>query len=142
PMLSLRKLWYTYQHDHDALRAVESYEQDRFLPGPVRSALRWGSDGFYVLTMVAALAGASMLVQRWWRDRRNQVLPAFLLVATAASALVPILFFGETRFKVPSTPLFALLAAPAVVLLLQRERPGDSELALEPAIEPVAEVAP
>ncbi len=142
PMLSLRKLWYTYQHDHDALRAVESYEQDRFLPGPVRSALRWGSDGYYVLAMVAALVGASMVAQRWWRDRRNQVLPAFLLVATAASALVPILFFGETRFKVPSTPLFALLAAPAVVFLLQRERPGDSELALEPEVEPVAEVAP
>jgi len=135
PGLSLRKLWYTYQHDHDALRAVESYEQDRFLPGPVRNVLRWVSDGYYVLVMVATVVGGAMVAQRWWRGRRSDARLAFLLVVTAASALVPVLFFGETRFKVPATPCFALLAAPAIMVVLQRERRRDP--AAEPATGPV-----
>lgn len=143
PMLSLRKLWYTYQHDHDALRAVESYEEDRFLPGPVRSALSWVSDGFYVLAMVAAAAGAATVARRWWHDRRGEARLAFLLVATAVSALVPILFFGETRFKVPATPCFALLAAVTVVQLLRREGAGpDLGAAPDPQAAPEPQAAP
>ncbi|MBX7071237.1 MAG: glycosyltransferase family 39 protein [Microthrixaceae bacterium] len=121
PALSIRKLWYTYQHDHDALRAVESYEEDRFLPSPVRNLLRWGSDGFFVLVAAATVGGGAMLTRRWWSDRRGEPLVAFLLLATATSALVPVLFFGETRFKVPATPCFALLAAVCLVAVFQRD---------------------
>lgn len=124
PALSARKLWYTYEHDHDGLRAVESYEQDRFLPGPVRTLLQWTSDLFYAAVMIAAVAGAVLLTRRWWTQRSDAV-TLFVLVAALTSALVPILFFGEARFKVPTTPLFALLAAPAVAALQMRRNLSD-----------------
>lgn len=124
PGLSARKLWYTYEHDHDALRAVESYEKDRFLPSGLRSALSLVSDAYYVVVLVGSAVGAVLILlrarSRGDRDARPAV--ALLLVATAASALVPVLFFGETRFKVPATPCFALLDAMLIVTLVEVRR--------------------
>ena len=121
PALSVRKLWYTYEHDHDALRAVESYEKDRFLASPLRSLLRWTSDLYFYAVMAAAVVGTVLVARRAWPERTTNPALTLLLMVTAVSAVVPILFFGETRFKVPATPCFALLAAFAITRLVGRE---------------------
>jgi 4-amino-4-deoxy-L-arabinose transferase-like glycosyltransferase len=123
PALSLRKLYYTYEHDHDALRAVESYEEDRFLPGAVRGIVQWTSDLFYAVVIVAAIGGFGVVLRRTWQRRREAPSGWFVVIASLASAFVPVLFFGETRFKVPTTPLFAVLAAAAFVAWRSRPAP-------------------
>jgi len=121
PALSVRKLWYTYEHDHDALRAVESYEKDRFLASPLRSLLRWTSDLYFYAVMAATVVGTVLVARRAWPERTTNPALMALLTVTAVSAVVPILFFGETRFKVPATPCFALLAAFAIMRLAGRK---------------------
>ncbi|MFN8051319.1 MAG: glycosyltransferase family 39 protein [Acidimicrobiales bacterium] len=126
PALSLRKLYYTYEHDHDGLRAVESYEQDRFLPAAARSVLRWESDLYYLAVMLAALGGLVIAIGRLRAVAGTRPQLVFLLGATLATALVPVIVFGETRFKVPATPCFALLAAIGVVALIDRRTGAPS----------------
>lgn len=127
PWLSWRKLVYTYDNDIDGLRAVEGYGSDPFLPSPVRSALRLLSNGYYVVAMGLAAAGLAILGLRVGcglrSERRRDAVTAFgvaILFGGVSSALVPILFFGEARFKVPSTPFFAIFAAVALASLWER----------------------
>jgi 4-amino-4-deoxy-L-arabinose transferase-like glycosyltransferase len=110
PALSIRKLWYTYDTDGDGLRAVESYEQDRFLPSGLRSALHVVTATGYVVVVLATAIGALVAVRRWWRDRGPAVVVGAVLAMAALSLLVPVAFFGDARFKVASAPLVALLA--------------------------------
>lgn len=111
PALSARKLWYTYRGEDDGLRALESYEADRFLPPALRSTMKAALVGSYLVIMGAAVVGGAGLMLLAWRRRGREVLVTATLLMTAASALVPIGFFGDPRFKVATTPLFALLAA-------------------------------
>ena len=67
--------------------------------------LIWIADRFYWLVVAAGLVGLVQLARR--RE------PEALLVvgATVMTALVPLMFFGDQRFKVPVIPLLIIAAA-------------------------------
>ena len=115
PGLSMRKLWHTYEGEDDGLRALESYEKDLFLPRGLRSAAKVGLNLSYLLIMALALVGAGVASYALWRRRGRDVVLASLVLMTAASAAVPVVVFGDPRFKVASTPLFALAAGLGVL---------------------------
>jgi 4-amino-4-deoxy-L-arabinose transferase-like glycosyltransferase len=114
PGLSIRKLWYTYHSDGDGLRAVESYEHDRFLPSGLRTLLRWTATIGYLVVLVAAAAGGVATTARALRERGRDPVATGVLAMTALSVLVPIAFFGDARFKVAAAPFLALLAGVGV----------------------------
>ena len=107
PVLSLRKLWFTYNHDHDGLRAVEGYESNRFLPNPIRVVLRWLSDIYYYAVAALTAFSAARFLRRADGSSR---LDGLIWALTATSCAVPVLFFGDARFKVPAMTLVALIA--------------------------------
>jgi 4-amino-4-deoxy-L-arabinose transferase-like glycosyltransferase len=121
PWLSLRKLWWTYRIDTDALYASQSFGRDRWLGGAERP-LELLSNGFYLVVMAAAVGGGVLVARRGWAVRRSDPVPLMVLAAAVSGALVPVLFFGDPRFKVPTAPCFALLAATAVVAVADRVR--------------------
>jgi 4-amino-4-deoxy-L-arabinose transferase-like glycosyltransferase len=130
PTLSARKLRYTYDTDTDGLRALEAYEADRFLSSGVRTTLHWVSDGAYIAIMALAAGGAVWMVVRGVKARRGQAdgtdgvagTVGAVLAMTVLSAAIPIAFFGDGRFKVPTTPLFALCAGAAMAAAWTRGR--------------------
>ena len=61
--------------------------------------------------MVLALAALGAVVTL---ARRRDPAAVFLIVATLAFAAVPIILFGDPRYRVPAEPLFAVLAAAAL----------------------------
>jgi hypothetical protein len=61
--------------------------------------------------VVPALAAVGAVVTLAKRRRPAAV---FLIVATLALAAVPIMLFGDGRYRVPAEPLFAVLAAAAL----------------------------
>ncbi len=115
PRLSVLKLRATFLHDSDGVGAWESYGEDVHLSDGSRSALRWTSDLYYWAVSLVALVGLGAVALDTLRARRGDRRPpvhALLVVAVALSgALVPVMFFGEERFKVPIVPCIALLAA-------------------------------
>jgi len=137
PVLSVKKLWYTYRSDTDGLRAVESYDADPFLAG-WRTPLQVLSTLAYLAIMAAALVGAVVVAGPGWRGRRHDATGLAVLAAALASFLVPVLVFGDPRFKVPATPCFALLAGVAVVAVLDRLRRG-ADLPPDPRAGPATE---
>jgi hypothetical protein len=110
PALSIRKLWYTYHSDGDGLRAVESYEEDRFLPGGLRTLLQWTTRIGYLVVLTGLATGAVVATARAWRERGRDPVPTAVLAMTVVSMMIPIAFFGDARFKVAAAPLIALLA--------------------------------
>ena len=105
-----RKAYHTWRHDHDGLQAVESYGDDRFLPGALRTALERIADGyFFVAISLGGLGLAGLVAPR--PDARR----VLFLLALLALAGVPLVFFGDARFHVPVMPLLAVPAAWAVV---------------------------
>jgi 4-amino-4-deoxy-L-arabinose transferase-like glycosyltransferase len=107
PWLLWRRTYYTWVRDgdHDALFAVQSYRQDRWMSETTEARLIWIADRFYWLVVAAGLVGLVQLARR----REPQAL--VLVGATAMTALVPLLFFGDQRFKVPVLPLLIIAAA-------------------------------
>ncbi len=127
PWLSARKLFYTFRSDDDGLVAGGSYGADVVLDSPWRGAWLTFAHVGYALIMVAAAVGLVMGVRRWWRHRGDAATLA-LVGLTIAGIVVPVLFFGDPRFKVPTTPLFAVFAGLAVAVAFRRRR-GDWESA-------------
>jgi 4-amino-4-deoxy-L-arabinose transferase-like glycosyltransferase len=121
PWLSIKKVFQTFRSDSDGIGAVESYGADVFLGSPWRGL--WVGLGtiYYVAVMLAAAVGTVQVARRSLRRPRE---PAGLaLVASAlAGVVVVVAFFGDPRFKVPTTPLFALLAGVAVSTWWERRR--------------------
>jgi len=115
PRLSLQKLRATFVHDADAVAAWESYGEDVHLGDGARAALRWASDLYYWAVALVALGGLVLVgadTRRARRDRRPPPVHALLVAAvTLGGVLIPVLFFGAERFKVPIVPCLALLAA-------------------------------
>lgn len=128
-LLSVRKLQATFSTDWDGLAAWESYGEDEHLRDGTRSALRWILNGYYVVVALAALVGSVLVLRR----RRDDPSALLVLLVGLSGALLPVLFFGGPRFKIPAVPTLALLAAVAVEALLQRratrkvsgDDPGD-----------------
>lgn len=110
PWLVWRRFYFTWirSGDHDGLLAVQSYRMDRFIDPEVEGALMRVADAAYVGTLGAGLAGAVVLV------RRRRPADVFWVGAAVVTAAVPLVFFGDARFKVPVIPL--LIVAGAVLV--------------------------
>jgi 4-amino-4-deoxy-L-arabinose transferase-like glycosyltransferase len=101
-----RKAYYMLYRDHDGLEAAESYGADPFISrSTVLPGLRLIANVFYFTVLIAGVVGATQLFDRE-RPRR-----LMLVVSLIGLLAVPLLFFGDTRFKVPAMPLLALVAA-------------------------------
>lgn len=126
PWLVWRRFWFMWVRDgdHDGVIAVQSYRLDPFLARSTEARLSYTADVAYWVVVAAGLVGSAGLVRR----RR----PEDLLVVGAAlmTALVPLAFFGDSRFKVPVMPLLIIAGA---TLARSRERavpgadPGDRD---------------
>ncbi|MEA2449682.1 MAG: hypothetical protein QOG63_1614 [Thermoleophilaceae bacterium] len=114
--LTWKRALYTYDGDYEALDAVEAYGNAEFIPDLFRKVLQRIADGWFWIVMGFGLVGAVLLWSR--RDGRS----TFLLGALLAMALVPLLFFGDVRFHVPASPLFAIAAAVALTRIARRVR--------------------
>jgi 4-amino-4-deoxy-L-arabinose transferase-like glycosyltransferase len=104
PGLVFWRTYYTFEHDHDGLRAVESYGQDPWMGDRVRQVANWGSDVSYFAVMALALLAVPRFVRRG--DLR---LPAWL-AAMAGFVIAVWPFFGDTRFHIPFVAMACLLA--------------------------------
>ncbi len=128
PELSYKKLRITLSHDADAVFAWESYGADAHLSSGQRSLLNWICNVYYWIVGMLGLAGVVLVLRAWWADRNShersaQASSALLLVTSCVfGVLLPVLFFGHERFKIPILPCVALLAALAIHSLL---RPGS-----------------
>lgn len=107
PWLLWRRTYFMWVRDgdHDALFAVQSYRQDRWMDLETESRLIWIADRYYWLVVAAGLVGLVQLTRRKEPE-------AFVLVgSTIMTAAVPLMFFGDQRFKVPVIPLLIIAAA-------------------------------
>lgn len=122
PLLSWKKLWYTFYRDGDALAASTSFGRDQWLTGRPRHVVDAVTTVSYLLIMVGAVAGAVLTWSRSWRTRREDPTGLVVVLAAVASTVVPLLFFGDPRFKVGGTPFYAVLAGVAFAALVERLR--------------------
>lgn len=127
--LLVRKTWYLLAHDHEGVDAVESYGADPFLPDAARTALRLGADAFYYLVGVLALVGAA------WTACRGGSRSRLVLGWAVTLLVVPLVFFGGSRFHLPALPFAAVFAALAIDRLLARRagRPAAPAVSSTPA---------
>ncbi len=121
PLLSLRKIQFTFSSDIDGLRGAESYVDDLLLDSTQRRVITDAAGVFYWSVLGASIVGLVMLIGRAVRHGlEDQV---WVLIALVFSGLlVPVLVFGDARFKIPMTPLMAILAAFTVDFLWRRIR--------------------
>ena len=109
---------FTYNGDYEALDAVEGLRQ-RALP-PRRPARR-AEDG----RRRATSSWSSRW--RWWEPRCLRAAAtgrgSWSCSRLGAMALIPLAFFGDVRFHVPASPLFAIAAAVAIVRLAAARPP-------------------
>lgn len=103
-----RKVWYLLEHDHEAVYAIESYGEDRFLEPGTRTWLMRSADVFYYAVLVLALFGL------WPALREGDLRRRILVAWTGVLLFTPLVFFGGARFHVPALPFFAILAALAI----------------------------
>ena len=107
PWLLWRRTYFMWirDGDHDGLFAVQSYRQDRWIDLDTEAHLIWIADRYYWLVVAAGLVGLVQLARRKEPE-------AFLLVgSTIMTAAVPLMFFGDQRFKVPVIPLLIIAGA-------------------------------
>lgn len=108
--LLAKKARWLWDHDHDALWAVESYGGDEFINPDLRFALARVADNYFFVTI--SLGGLGLLgFVLPPRDPRR----LFMLLALLALAGAPLAFFGDARFHVPAMPLLVFASAWAVV---------------------------
>ncbi len=107
PALSARKLWITYRDDRDALAAAESYGETPRLGAPARRVVGLGLDAAWWAIVAASVTGAVVLARSPGRRTVGVVVVA---LTTVAGLVVPVLFFGDPRFKMGMAPSVALLA--------------------------------
>lgn len=113
--LSFWRAYYTYHNDHDGLSDTPGYldvpeggyYRYRFMLADAADAYCW---------IVVALA--MLVLPRAWRSRRGgDPRRRFLLMTAVWLALTPLVFFGQSRFKIPAVPLLAIGAAATLVTL-------------------------
>jgi 4-amino-4-deoxy-L-arabinose transferase-like glycosyltransferase len=111
-----RKAYYMLYRDHDGLEAAESYGSDIFINrSTVLPTLRLAANLFFFALMIAGVVGAAQLATR---EKPRQLM---LLLALLGMLTVPLVFFGDTRFKVPAMPLLVLVAAVPLTELLRAQ---------------------
>jgi 4-amino-4-deoxy-L-arabinose transferase-like glycosyltransferase len=111
-LLAPRKLFYTYLSDDDGLAAVEAYGANPLGSGWFRTGFVVVANAFYAMVGISGLIGLGLVGRNSWRTR--SVDRAAFVGAAVASLLVPVLFFGDPRFKVSAAPLVAVGAAVAL----------------------------
>lgn len=116
PALSLHKLQITYTDDRDGLRALESFGEDEFLTDRTRQLIGALTDVYFFTVLAAGSVGFVLVASDGWRRRREDPVPALVVLLTLGAVAVPVVSFADTRFKVPVAPLLALLAASALSL--------------------------
>lgn len=114
-----QKALHLWEHDHDGLRAVESYGDDIFIDAGFQTVLERTADIYFFVTISIGGLGLLGLVLSP-RDPRR----LYLLLGLLAFAGIPLVFFGDARFHVPVMPLLVIPAAWAVVtsVAMVRER--------------------
>lgn len=122
--LVFKRAYYTVRSDHDGLDAAESYGMSSFISRGWRDILEAVADGFFFVTLVLALLAVGALVRGG--DQRRLI----FLLAMAALAAAPLIFFGNPRFHLPVTPYLAV--GTAVTLMRIR----DSVRSTIPVSEP------
>jgi 4-amino-4-deoxy-L-arabinose transferase-like glycosyltransferase len=119
-VLPLKKLFWLYYSDEEALKWNEGHGGQSFLDGRVRAGLLTLSNVYYFAVLVLAFAGA-----RLWLSRRPG--PLLLVSLVLYWTFVHLVFFGDPRFHAPMVPVIALLAAPALVALWSGRLPWARE---------------
>ena len=114
------KLYYTYLSDDDGLDAVEAYGADPLAADWFRTAFVVVANVAYAGVALLAVVGLVVAARGSWRHR--DAARAGIVAATCASLLVPVLFFGDPRFKVSAAPLLAVLAGGGAAVALGRLR--------------------
>jgi 4-amino-4-deoxy-L-arabinose transferase-like glycosyltransferase len=97
--------YHTLENDHDGLLASESYGANPFVPSVWRRVLEIVANAYFFVTLVLGVLAVPAFLGRHrpWR--------LFFLLAAAALAVQPLIFFGDPRFHVPVLPFVAVLAA-------------------------------
>lgn len=120
PWLSIRKLFWTYRTDDDGLRGNESYGSSGLMGAPWRTLWVGVTAVGFAVIMAAAVAGVVLSWRSAWGRPRDPVVLSLYGLTLAGGFLVPMMFFGDPRFKVGTTPLFAVFAGLALATLLRR----------------------
>ena len=116
PALVLWRTYYTFENDHDALRAIQAYGDDQWLDPRHEAVLSTIADGAYFALLGFAALGAVLIVRG---DRRDDRATFLLWVAAGfVAALWP--FFGDVRFHFPVVLALTIPAALAVATVLDR----------------------
>jgi 4-amino-4-deoxy-L-arabinose transferase-like glycosyltransferase len=105
-----RKTYWTWNHDHDGISAVESYGDDPFIDPHIRAQLNRVANIFFFTTVSLGGIGVVGFLLPTRESRR-----LFALLAMLAFAAIPLAFFGDARFHVPAMPFFSIAAAWTVV---------------------------
>jgi 4-amino-4-deoxy-L-arabinose transferase-like glycosyltransferase len=119
--LIVQRTFYTFQHDHDAVPAVQSYGDDPFIPPVNATVLGNLADAYFFAVLGMAALALPFFATR--RDPRRLL----LLLSIVAVAISPWAFFGDSRFHVPVNVLVPIPAALAMVLMGRRWRRQDHE---------------
>jgi hypothetical protein len=111
PWLVWRRSYYTYRNDYDGLVAVQSYMSDAWMAPSTLSTLVSVADWMYLGLALLGVAGlATLLIAR----RGDSFARWVFLWSTLITAVVPLAFFGDARFKVPVLPLLGVAAGVAL----------------------------
>ncbi|MGK0311413.1 MAG: 4-amino-4-deoxy-L-arabinose transferase-like glycosyltransferase, partial [Ilumatobacter sp.] len=121
PALTAKKFWATFGTDDDGLRANESFGAVEIMRPGVRSLWRAVTIGLYVAIMIAAVVGLALSLWRL-RPLRERSAMLTILMTLAVSLAVPLLVFGDPRFKVSFAPQLAVLAGIGCIAVIDRAR--------------------
>lgn len=129
PRLSVAKVWITMENDVDALWGLQSFGHDVFIPDRTFANMKAGANLFYRSLLLLAAVGTAFSLTRLRRSPAGHPLLWVVLALIPAALVVPILSFGDPRFKAPLVPSLAILAALAIDVLVERasrlrQRPG------------------
>jgi 4-amino-4-deoxy-L-arabinose transferase-like glycosyltransferase len=119
--LIVQRTFYTFQHDHDAVPAVQSYGDDPFIPPVNATVLDNLADAYFFAVIGVAALGLVFFANR--RDPRRLL----LLLSVVAVAVSPWPVFGVSRVHIPVNVLLPVPAALAIVLIGRRWRQRDAE---------------
>lgn len=131
PGLSMDKVRLTFRTDDDSLFAIESYGADPTFSPDRRRTLSIGWNAYYWTVMafagIGGIAAIATTITAARRRRRAEPPsspraagdPLVVLALTLTGVLVPMLSFGDARFKLSIAPCLALLAAYGAVTLVR-----------------------